>query len=204
MQSPAGTAADKLRLALVWLLTCESVPPEAECQQVEGLLGAAGADMAAWSYVKRMRRLNLTGKQQLGSASVSEGLGGFGGAAQSQLTTLLGTTFGQGLSSLTKGAPGSWGRNVVCRTWQRLWVGCADPQEFTFLAEFIFCLATNGHVRQHALNWLIYNWCTRPVPLLACRREEFASGGAAGSGDGGDGSADGRQAKPRDRGIRSI
>lgn len=122
VQSPAGTAADKLRLALVWLLTCESVPPEAECQQVEGLLGAAGADMAAWSYVKRMRRLNLTGKQQLGSASVSEGLGGFGGAAQSQLTTLLGTTFGQGLSSLTKGAPGSWGRSLVGCRWQRWWV----------------------------------------------------------------------------------
>ncbi len=53
-----------------------------------------------------MRRLNLTGKQQPGSASVSDGLSGFGGAAQSQLTTLLGTTFGQGLSSLTKGGHG--------------------------------------------------------------------------------------------------
>ncbi len=59
--------------------------------------------MAAWSYVKRMRRLNLTGKQQPGSASVADGLSSFGGAAQSQLTNLLGTTFGQGLSSLTKG-----------------------------------------------------------------------------------------------------
>ena len=35
-----------------------------------------------------------------------EGLSGFGGSAQSQLTSLLGTTFGQGLSSLTKGALG--------------------------------------------------------------------------------------------------
>lgn len=103
MGSPAGTPTDKLRLALVWLLTCEAVPTEAECQQVEGLLAGCGADMAAWSYVKRMRRLNLTGKQQPGSASVADGLSGFGGAAQSQLTNLLGTTFGQGLSSLTKG-----------------------------------------------------------------------------------------------------
>ncbi len=140
---------------------------------MEGLLAAAGADMAAWHYAKRMRRLNLTGKQQVarggagllcvatdavaclalllllylpnglqllcvwsrmenhqhsvdtpayqathrstcgyppssvlqpGSASVHEGLSGFGGSAQSQLTSLLGTTFGQGLSSLTKGA----------------------------------------------------------------------------------------------------
>lgn len=103
LQQPVGSAEDKLRLALVWLLTCESVPPEGDCQQVEGLLAAAGADMAAWHYAKRMRRLNLTGKQQPGSASVQEGLSGFGGAAQSQLTSLLGTTFGQGLSSLTKG-----------------------------------------------------------------------------------------------------
>jgi hypothetical protein len=70
---------------------------------VEALLQGCGADMAAWWYVKRMRRLNLTGKQQGGSASVADGLSGFGGAAQSQLTNLLGTTFGQGLSSLTKG-----------------------------------------------------------------------------------------------------
>ena len=56
-----------------------------------------------------MRRLNLTGKQQPGAASVGEGLSGFGGAAQSQLTTLLGSTFGQGLSSLTKGGwVGGW------------------------------------------------------------------------------------------------
>ena len=86
-----------------------AVPTEAECQQVEGLLAGCGADMAAWSYVKRMRRLNLTGKQQPGSASVADGLSGFGGAAQSQLTNLLGTTFGQGLSSLTKGGYGGRG-----------------------------------------------------------------------------------------------
>lgn len=42
-----------------------AVPPEGDCQQVEGLLAAAGADMAAWHYAKRMRRLNLTGKQQV-------------------------------------------------------------------------------------------------------------------------------------------
>ncbi|KAI3426451.1 hypothetical protein D9Q98_008818 [Chlorella vulgaris] len=105
LQSPAGTPADKLRLALVWLLTCEMVPSEGECQAVEALLQGCGADMAAWSYVKRMRRLNLTGRQGggAGAGSVSDGLSSFSGAASSQLTTLLGTTFGQGLSSLTKG-----------------------------------------------------------------------------------------------------
>ena len=38
------------------------------------------------------------------SASVADGLSSFSGA-QSQLTSLLGTTFGQGLTQLTKGAP---------------------------------------------------------------------------------------------------
>lgn len=96
----AGTPTDQLRAALVWLLTSEALPTNDECAQVEGLLAASGADVAAWGYVKRMRRMNLTGKQQ---PSVAEGLASLGTSAQSQLTTLLGSTFGQGLSSLTKG-----------------------------------------------------------------------------------------------------
>ena len=88
------------------------MPAEGECQQVESLLTAAGADMAAWWYAKRMRRLNLTGRQQQqqqqpgggglgGGGGGGDALGGFGGG--SQLTSLLGSTFGAGLSSLTKG-----------------------------------------------------------------------------------------------------
>ena len=36
LQGSMGTPGDKLRLALVWLLTCEAVPSEAECGQVRG------------------------------------------------------------------------------------------------------------------------------------------------------------------------
>lgn len=100
LQSPVGTADDKLRLALVWLLTCETAPSEAVCQSVEQLLQAAQADMSVWAYVKRMRRMNLMGRQPGGSTA--DGLSTFGSSTQ-QLTNLLGTTFGQGLSSLTKG-----------------------------------------------------------------------------------------------------
>jgi hypothetical protein len=106
VSGPAGSAADRLRAALVWLLTCEAAPSEAECGAVEGALEGAGADMAAWGYAKRMRRMNLAGRGQGkaggGGGGGGEGLAGLGGA-QSQLTTLLGSTFGQGLSSLTKG-----------------------------------------------------------------------------------------------------
>jgi sec1 family domain-containing protein 1 len=99
IQGGHGSALDKLRLALVWLLTSETVPSEGDCLAVESALVGLGADMTAWAYVKRMRRMNLTGKAAAGG---SDGLVGLGGA-QSQLTSLLGTTFGQGLSSLTKG-----------------------------------------------------------------------------------------------------
>ena len=34
LQAPVGSAADKLRLALVWLLTSEVAPSEAECSEV--------------------------------------------------------------------------------------------------------------------------------------------------------------------------
>lgn len=33
-----GSASDRLRLALVWLLTCEQAPSEPECAQVEAAL----------------------------------------------------------------------------------------------------------------------------------------------------------------------
>ena len=98
LQNPAGSPTDKLRAALVWILTAENVPTEADINRIEVLLGAACADLTAWSYVKRMRRMNLTGKQQQITAA-SDSLGG----AQSQFTSLIGSTFGQGLSSLTKG-----------------------------------------------------------------------------------------------------
>jgi hypothetical protein len=100
LRGHSGTGADKLRLALVWLLTAPTVPTELECQAAEDALNAANADMAAWAYVKRMRRLNLTGKGQQGGGA---GGSGAGSGYDAQLTTLLGSTFGQGLSSLTKG-----------------------------------------------------------------------------------------------------
>ena len=102
LQGISGTADDKLRLALVWLVTAPTVPSESECQAVEAALGSVGADLAAWAYVKRMRRLNLTGAGG-GGGGGGGGIGGGASKSTDQLTTLLGSTFGQGLSSLTKG-----------------------------------------------------------------------------------------------------
>lgn len=88
-----GTDDDKLRLALVWLLTSQTLPPDAECERVEASLG--GKHVAAWAHVRRMRRLNLTG----GGSTIGGSGASFSNAAQAQLSSL----FEQGLSSLTKG-----------------------------------------------------------------------------------------------------
>lgn len=97
-----GSAMDKLRLVLVFLLTCEELPNDAELQRLESTLSALGADMHAFSYVLRMRKMKLTGQKVPPSQSYAEGLG----ALSSQSNNLLNwadKTFGQGLSSLTKG-----------------------------------------------------------------------------------------------------
>ncbi len=62
--------------------------------------------MAALAYVRRMRRMNLTGKATAGqpaaaASSLGDGLGATWGLNWAD------KTFGQGLSSLTKGAQAS-------------------------------------------------------------------------------------------------
>ena len=61
-QGTKGTPEDKLRLALVFLLTCEALPSDGDYERVTTALAAAGADTSALAYVRRMRRLNLTGR----------------------------------------------------------------------------------------------------------------------------------------------
>ena len=147
MQEPKGTRTDKLRLALVYALTCDTLPSDADhqrmvrrtciaclrlasacivsswsathqgserlqvvvCAKVQAL-ATAGADASALAYVRRMRRLNLTGR----AAAAGDGTGP-GGVSSSSSSTLAGLagqshllnwadkTFGQGLTSLTKG-----------------------------------------------------------------------------------------------------
>lgn len=62
VQGSKGTPTDKLRLALVFLLTCDALPSDGDYERVTTALAAAGADMSALAYVRRMRRMNLTGR----------------------------------------------------------------------------------------------------------------------------------------------
>ena len=79
------------------------------CAQVQ-VLATAGADASALAYVRRMRRLNLTGRAAAagdgagpGGVSSSGGSTLAGLAGQSHLLNWADKTFGQGLTSLTKG-----------------------------------------------------------------------------------------------------
>lgn len=98
-----GTASDKMRLALVWLLTVTKMPSESDCASIEAALGEClVADMASWMYIKRMRRMNLAGKGQgQGQVTAGDALA-FGGVSTNQGGQLA-SLFGQGLTSLTKG-----------------------------------------------------------------------------------------------------
>lgn len=75
LEAPQGSAADKLRLATLFLLCSEKLPGTESLARMTAALQAAGADAAAVSYVKRMRQMNLTG------AAGASGAGAGGGAA---------------------------------------------------------------------------------------------------------------------------
>ena len=64
MQGAKGTPTDKLRAALVYLSTCGAPPGDGEYAELERALqeAAPGADLAALHYVRRMRRMKLTGR----------------------------------------------------------------------------------------------------------------------------------------------
>ena len=60
-QGGEGDANDKLRLVLVWLLTTEVLPSDADMERLQSSLAAAGADTTAVAYLRRMRSMKLTG-----------------------------------------------------------------------------------------------------------------------------------------------
>ena len=60
-QGSEGSAMDKLRLVLVWLLTSEALPSESDMERLQSSLASAGADTTAVAYLRRMRSMKLTG-----------------------------------------------------------------------------------------------------------------------------------------------
>lgn len=108
VQGGKGTAADKLRLVLVYLLTTESLPSEEQLRPIEDALREAGADdLPAVAYVRRMRRMNLAGGRTAAAAAAAAPAALAGSASSSGLAAFglnwADKTFGSGLTSLTKG-----------------------------------------------------------------------------------------------------
>lgn len=106
LQGGEGDANDKLRLVLVWLLTTEALPSDADMERLQSSLATAGADTTAVAYLRRMRSMKLTGGGVRGSASQAalDGLGAASGlGSQSHLLSWADRTFGQGLTTITKG-----------------------------------------------------------------------------------------------------
>ena len=125
----AGSAADKLRLATLYLLVAERPPAAADTQALAEALREAGADEAAFNYVVRMKQMNLTGGGAGGAAAPAAGgskgwampgidaslVSGIAGQFSKQLTKLVGGTR-QVRSPLTR-LPGveSWNNSAWCR-----------------------------------------------------------------------------------------
>eukprot|EP01025_Chloroclados_australasicus_P065288 TRINITY_DN8904_c0_g1_i2.p1 TRINITY_DN8904_c0_g1~~TRINITY_DN8904_c0_g1_i2.p1 ORF type:complete len:501 (-),score=62.95 TRINITY_DN8904_c0_g1_i2:656-2158(-) len=98
LSAPQGTPTDKLRLALIYLLVTEETPAENQIVEMENALMASGANLASFSYVKRLRRMNLAGAKSypnLQAAAAS--------TAQTNLFNWADKTFQQGVSAMTKG-----------------------------------------------------------------------------------------------------
>lgn len=62
LQGDKGSAEDKLRLVLVWLLTSDALPSEPVMERVLASLASAGADTTSVAYLRRMRSMKLTGQ----------------------------------------------------------------------------------------------------------------------------------------------
>eukprot|EP00775_Hariotina_reticulata_P012398 gene12398-12533_t len=101
IQGPKGTAADKLRLALVQLLAAESPPSDTELQELTDALHAAGvADTTALTYVARLRRNRLVGSARPTTAAAVPG--GLAGPSQGNLLDWADKALGQGISTVTR------------------------------------------------------------------------------------------------------
>ncbi|KAA6417657.1 MAG: SM Sec1-family [Trebouxia sp. A1-2] len=105
LQGSEGSAMDKLRLVLVWLLTTEALPSDSDMERLQSSLASAGADTTAVAYLRRMRSMKLTGGGVRGSASsiALDGLASAGLGPQSHLLSWADRAFGPGLTTITKG-----------------------------------------------------------------------------------------------------
>ncbi|AQK55183.1 SEC1-family transport protein SLY1 [Zea mays] len=116
-----GTKADKLRLAVTYLL-CFETP---ELEQVEAALRESEVDMSAFQYVKRIKSLNT----QFSASSSSS-------ATRSNIVDWAEKLYGQSISAVTAGVKNllSSGRQLaLTRTVEALMEGKPNPEVDNYL-----------------------------------------------------------------------
>lgn len=100
LQGSTGSAEDKLRLAILFLLLSEKLPADSELESMQTALQNEGADVEAFKYVLRMRQMNLTGH------SMVSGAGHSGSKSQASLLGLVD-------SSIMSGIAGQFGKQLT-------------------------------------------------------------------------------------------
>ncbi|XP_072966581.1 SEC1 family transport protein SLY1 [Typha angustifolia] len=118
-----GTKEDKLRLAIIYLLSFEA-PPSTELEQIEAALRESEVDMYAFQYVKRIKSLNTS----LAASSSS--------ASRSNIVDWAEKLYGQSISAVTAGVKNllSAGRQLaLTRTVEALMEGKPNPEVDSYL-----------------------------------------------------------------------
>lgn len=118
-----GTKVDKLRLAIIYLLSAEATP-QTELEAVETALRESEVDTCAFQYVKRIKSLNVSLANSANSAS------------KSNIVDWAEKLYGQSISAVTAGMKNllSGGRQLaLTRTVEALMEGKPNPEVDSYL-----------------------------------------------------------------------
>ncbi|KAK9666680.1 hypothetical protein RND81_14G203100 [Saponaria officinalis] len=117
-----GTKTDKLRFAIMYLISLENIP-QLEVEMVESALREAEVDTSAFQYVKKIKSLNVS----LASAS---------SASKGNIVDWAEKLYGQSLSAVTAGVKNLLSSDrqlALARTVEALMEGRPNPETDTYM-----------------------------------------------------------------------
>uniref|UniRef100_M4E6S9 SEC1 family transport protein SLY1 n=1 Tax=Brassica campestris TaxID=3711 RepID=M4E6S9_BRACM len=118
-----GTKMDKLRFAIMYLISTETIN-QSEVESVEAALNEAGADTSAFQYVKKIKSLNVSLAASANSAS------------RSNIVDWAEKLYGQSISAVTAGVKNLLSSDqqlAVTRTVEALTEGKPNPEFDSYL-----------------------------------------------------------------------
>ncbi|KAL4558959.1 hypothetical protein LXL04_031085 [Taraxacum kok-saghyz] len=119
-----GSKSDKLRFAIMFLISTENIP-QAEVEMVETALREAEVDTCAFQYVKKIKSLNVS----LASSSLN-------GASRSNIVDWAEKLYGQSISAVTAGVKNLLSSDhqlAMARTVEALMEGKPNPEIDSYL-----------------------------------------------------------------------